>query len=149
MTWTTHEKNERRTGTGIGYYFPPLPVSWPQYHVLLYLLYLCFVAFTTSPLHLAPLPATDQPHPGHHCVVDFIKIKLLLPHHSLSTDIAANCISVGRKDGHRCNGCNTRVTTPSETSGSSRWHFLSPATACVCCMRPAPYKQDAPSTAAL
>lgn len=49
MTWTTHEKNERRTGTGIGYYFPPLPVSWPQYHVLLYLLYLCFVAFTTSP----------------------------------------------------------------------------------------------------
>lgn len=79
MTWTTHEKNERRTGTGIGYYFPPLPVSWPQYHVLLYLLYLCFVAFTTSPLHLALLPATDQPHPGHHCVVDFIKIKLLLP----------------------------------------------------------------------
>lgn len=45
----------------------------------IYLLYLCFVAFTTSPLHLALLPATDQPHPGRHSVVDFIKIKLLLP----------------------------------------------------------------------
>lgn len=148
MTWTTLEKNERRTGTGIGYYFPPLPVSWPQYHVLLYLLYLCFVAFTTSPLHLALLPATDQPHSGHHCVVHFIQIKLLLP-----KDIAPKlhmCRPLSsREDGHRCDGCNTRVTTPSETSSSGRWQLLSPATACVCWTRPAPYKQDAPSTAAL
>lgn len=58
-----NDMDERRTGTGIGYYFPPLPVSWPQYHVLLYLLYLCFVAFTTSPCttarHRSTAPGTS------------------------------------------------------------------------------------------
>lgn len=108
----------------------------------------CFVAFTTSPLHLALLPATDQPHSGHHCVVHFIQIKLLLP-----KDIAPKlhmCRPLSsREDGYRCDGCNTRATTPSETTSSGRWQLLSPATACVCWTRPAPYKQDAPSTAAL
>lgn len=43
-----------------------------------YCIYCTFV-LSPSPLHLALLAATDQPHPGHHCVVDFINIKLLLP----------------------------------------------------------------------
>lgn len=82
MTWTTHEKDGMREELARASDITSLRSPFLGRNTMsccIYLLYLCFVAFTTSPLHLALLPVTYQPHPGHHCVVDFIKIKLLLP----------------------------------------------------------------------